>query len=223
MPVAKKKCKQCKEFEYAEKGVKVPAGFFCSMDHLLLFVQDKRDKDRERQKRKAKQSQAKKDKADRAHLRARKEAIKPASKFLSEAQAIFNKYIRIRDLEDPCISCGKPRQQIENEQGWKVGGCWDAGHFKTRGAKGQLRFILFNVHKQCKSCNGGGGRFSAKAATVDKQYRENLINKIGIEKVEWLENNNDLDLVKSDIEYLKRVKKIFSKKYRLYLKKFRGE
>jgi hypothetical protein len=165
---------------------------------------------------------AKKKKAERKDLKVRKEALKPKSKWLSEAQAIYNKYIRLRDFNDPCISCGKSKEEIEEAQGWKVGGCWDAGHFMTRGAKGQLRFILFNVHKQCKSCNGGSDKFSAKAATVGEKYRVNLIEKIGLEKVEFLENNNELDLKKGDIEYLKRIKKIFNKKFNLYKKRFRG-
>lgn len=183
------------------------------------MAKDKQDKQRKKQIAKAKQSQAKKDKTDRKIHRALKESIKPKSKWLAEAQASFNKYIRIRDYDDPCIACLKPRQIIEADQGWKTGGCWDAGHFMTRGAKGQLRFVLFNVHKQCKSCNGGGGKFSAKAATVDANYRVNLIEKIGIEKVEFLENSNELDFKKGDIEYLKRIKRIFNKRARFYEKR----
>ena len=151
----------------------------------------------------------------------RREALKKPTEWQSEAQSAFNKYIRIRDYKDGCISCSKTKDEVETAQGWKVGGCWDAGHFQTRGAKGQLRFVLFNVHKQCKSCNAGGGKFSSKAATVDSQYKASLIKKIGMKKVEWLENNNDIDLKKRDVNYLKRIKKIFNKKSRLYEKRFR--
>lgn len=219
MANSKLKCTFCKNRFRPEEveGKRTPAGWFCSLDHAIEYSIEARG----RQSKKAMQSQAKKEKADRALHRERKEAIKPKSKWLAEAQSAFNKYIRLRDYDKPCISCLKPKEVIEAEQGWKVGGCWDAGHFMTRGAKGQLRFVLFNVHKQCKSCNGGGGRFSAKAATVDANYRTNLIEKIGIEKVEFLENNNELDLKKGDIEYLKRIKTIFNKKYNLYKKLFR--
>lgn len=208
----KRKCKHCGEYKLAEEGIKTPLAWFCCHDHAVLFAQDKQAKQKQKQITKSKQSQAKKEKAARKLHREQKEAIKPKSKWLAESQAAFNKYIRLRDYDQPCISCLKPREVIEAEQGWKVGGCWDAGHFMTRGAKGQLRFVLFNVHKQCKSCNGGGGRFSAKAATVDANYRINLIEKIGIAKVEYLENNNDIDLKKGDIEYLKRIKRIFNKR-----------
>ena len=40
-------------------------------------------------------------------------------------------------------------------------------------------------------------------------------------KKKGLKNNNDIDLKKGYIEYLKRVKSIFSKKARLYEKRFR--
>ena len=222
MPVAKLKCKRCGDYQVRDKVKKTPFGNFCSSNHAIEFAQDKYKRDIERKKKKAKQSQVKKEKAIRDTYRGRKEAIKPKSKWLAEAQAVFNKYIRLRDYDHPCISCLKPREVIESEQGWKTGGCWDAGHFMTRGAKGQLRFVLFNVHKQCKSCNGGGGRFSAKAATVDANYRINLIEKIGIDKVERLENNNDVDLKKGDVEYLKRVKRIFNKRARFYEKRIKA-
>jgi len=45
-----------------------------------------------------------------------------------------------------------------------------------------------------------------------------LIKKIGLEKVLELENNNELDKNKKNIEYLNRVKRIFNKKHSLLLK-----
>lgn len=208
--MAVKKCSYCKV--KGEATIKTPVYSFCSFDCASNMAKDKQDKQRKKQF-------AKKERADRKRHRELKESIKPKSKWLSEAQAAFNKYIRFRDYHEPCISCLKPKEVIEYEQGWKAGGCWDAGHFMTRGAKGQLRFVLFNVHKQCKSCNGGGGKFSAKAATVDANYRINLIQKIGIDKVEFIENNNELDFKKGDIEYLKRIKRIFNKRARFYEKR----
>lgn len=207
MANSKKRCKYCKEYVPVESGIQVPGGFFCSFEHAAKFGNEKQANN----KAKAQRVQHKKDKL----------SIKPKAKWLAEAQALVNKYIRVRDYWEPCISCGKSKQEIEAEQGWKTGGAWDAGHFMTRGAKPQLRFILFNIHKQCKSCNAGGGKFSAKAATVDANYRINLIKKIGIKKVEWLENHNGPDARKGDTEYLKRIKKIFSKRFRLH-KKLKG-
>lgn len=208
------KCKHCGEFK--EESIKLPVGRFCCYEHAAEWARDKAECDF---MRKMNKEAKKKEKSDRMAHRERKQKLKPKSKILSEAQSAFNAYIRVRDYYKPCISCGKPREQVEREQGWKTGGCWDAGHFMTRGAKGQLRFVLYNVHKQCKSCNAGGGKFSHKAATVDTKYRENLIEKIGIDKVESLENNNEIDTKKNDVEYLERIKNIFNRRARWYKKR----
>ena len=209
-----KSCKHCKKSVRVETMTTRQFGNFCSVAHSLAWIDAN-------SKRLADKARTNREKLRRKETKERMIAIKTASQWRSEAQASVNKYIRIRDLHDGCISCGKSRQEVEVEQGWKIGGCWDAGHYQGRGKKGQLRFVLFNINKQCKSCNGGSGKYSHKADTVEKQYRVKLIDKIGLDKVEWLENNNELDHHRNDIEYLKRVKKIFSKKYRIYLKRFR--
>lgn len=217
MANSKRKCTGCDDRFVTETMLRLPVGHFHSIECATIYAQDKQKKARERKIAKAKREQQQKDKSARAKHREAKEAIKPLSKLKNEAQAAFNKYIRLRDYWDPCISCGKPKEVIEAEQGWKTGGCWDAGHFKTRGAKPQLRFNLYNVHKQCKSCNGGSGKFSHKAATVDAQYQSNLIEKIGRDKVVELNNNNES--VSFDADYYRRIKKIFNKKARLMQKR----
>lgn len=89
---------------------------------------------------------------------------------LKQAQRVFNYFIRERDKNDPCISCGKFHED------------YDAGHYVPQGQSSFLRFHEDNCHKEGKGCN-----------SFDKfhlvGYRKNLIRKIGIEKVEWLEEN----------------------------------
>lgn len=213
---SKKKCTGCGKRFTPDSMISFPAGVFHSIDCATTYAQNKIEQAKKRRIAKAKKDE----RLRRSEKRKAREAIKTISQLKKEAQASFNKYIRIRDYNLGCCSCCKSKQTVESEQGWKVGGCWDAGHFKTRGAKPQLRFNLFNVHKQCKPCNAGGGKFSAKAATVDEEYRIKLIEKIGEKRVIELENNNDI--VKFDREYLIRIKKIFNKKYRLYKNLFRN-
>lgn len=209
----KRKCRHCKEFSPVETGVMVPLGFFCCRDHALEHQQTKAmyavTKARASAERKDKALVKLKQKAVREQNTEIKEALKPWGKWLSEAQKEFNAYIRARDVHDGCISCGMERLDIESAQGWKIGGCWDAGHFRTRGAAGHLRFNQDNCHKQCKSCNAGSGKFSSKAATVDTFYRERLIHKIGLERVEALENDNTVR--KFSIAELKRTKELYKK------------
>lgn len=102
-----------------------------------------------------------------------KDTLKSMSHWLKITQQVFNEYIRLRDHLEPCISCGT----LDAPE-------WCAGHFRTRGAASQLRFDEDNVHKQCNQhCN-----MQLSGNIVN--YRPRLIAKIGIERVEALENNN---------------------------------
>lgn len=133
----------------------------------------------------------KREKAQRAKDKAWKQANKPLRKCVQEAQAEFNRYIRLRDRFENCISCDRPPHEIDSEQGWKPGGAWDCGHYLTVGSHPELRFNEDNAGRQCKACNGGAGRFSRKSRTVNQEYRENLVKRIGLERVEWLEGPHE--------------------------------
>jgi rubredoxin len=117
--------------------------------------------------------------------RIRKVELKPKREWMKGAQQAFNAYIRKRDENEPCISCGR----IEVE--CTVGGKWDCGHYLTVGAFPELRFDELNAHKQCKSCNAGSSKFARKGHTVAREYRDRLIKKIGIDRVEWLEGPHE--------------------------------
>lgn len=123
---------------------------------------------------------------ERKALRERKDAIKTRSEYMSEAQTAFNSWIRWRDRDLPCICCGKVA-----DESWKPGGSWDAGHFLGRGAYPELRFIEDNVHKQLKSCNAGSAKYAMKGKTVAQSYRVRLIEKIGLDRVEFLEGPHE--------------------------------
>jgi len=133
-----------------------------------------------------------------------KNGIKSLNDWIADAQVFFNRYIRLRDGELPCISCG--RVKVE----WTRGGEWDCGHYKSRGAFPELRFEELNAHKQCKSCNGGSAKFAKKGHTVGQDYEDNLIKKIGPENVEWL--NGPHEPKKYTIEDLKELKKTYQDK-----------
>ncbi len=119
-------------------------------------------------------------KAEAEKTRARRLALKTRQEWLAEAQEAFNRYVRLRDAALPCVSCGTTNPPM------LPGGQWDAGHWKSRGARPELRFNEDNCHKQCKVCNGGS-KFPRKAETVSDAYRIELIKRIGLEAVERLE------------------------------------
>jgi|DEB0MinimDraft_6_1074348.scaffolds.fasta_scaffold29365_2 hypothetical protein len=107
------------------------------------------------------------------------------------AQKHFNAYIRARDAGMPCVSCGRTESEVEQSEGWKPGGAWDCGHYLSVGSHPELRFEPMNAHRQCKSCNGGAGNYARKNHQVTAAYRVELVRRIGIENVEWLEGPHE--------------------------------
>lgn len=197
MANSKRKCKHCKSYEPAERGVRTPAGWFCSIEHAREYAQTKAQQKKSKAIATAKKEREVSD-------RKRKEALKTAGDYIKEAQTAVNRYVRARDYGKPCICCGAVMD-------WhKPGGAVDSGHYRSRGAAGHLRFNVFNIHAQSVKCN----RFLSGNA-VD--YRINLIKKIGLDRVERLEQDNTHR--KFTIDYLKRVKRIFTKRARWYEKR----
>lgn len=109
-----------------------------------------------------------KEKAELKENRKRKQALKPRSAYLKDAQVAFNTFIRTRDAMRACISCGGFSHDGELLTGSK----WDAGHFFSIGAHPALRFDERNCHKQCVKCN-------RDLSGNIHNYRRGLIKKLG--------------------------------------------
>jgi len=139
-------------------------------------------------------------KENRKALREYKDKNKTLSQRAKEAQSAINKYVRLRDHFKPCVSCG-----IEYQNN-KFGGLFDCGHYRARGSANHLRFNLHNMAKQCVRCN-------RDLSSNSINYRIELINRIGLDKVEALESDNTIR--KFDADYLIRIKRIFNKKARM--------
>ncbi|WP_294636610.1 recombination protein NinG [uncultured Aquabacterium sp.] len=145
---------------------------------VMCAVLDARIK-REQAETKKRQEQRRKDRETRDKLKTRAD-------WLKEAQAAFNAYIRARDADQPCISCGRHHT-----------GQWHAGHYLSRGARPELAMHPDNCHKQCAPCNT---HLSGNLVL----YRVNLINKIGLDRVEWLEGPHEpLKLTVPDIKAIR--------------------
>lgn len=191
MKAANRRCKTCRKKVPAESAFVTQLRAFCSFDCLQQFT-------------KSEQGRKTIAKSSLAETRERKQKLKTKSDYLKEAQAAFNAYVRARDKDDACISCGN---YVLNDQ---IGGGWDAGHYRSTGSAPHLRFHLWNCHKQCVKCN----RFLSGNVA---EYRKGLIKKIGIEKVEALESMNAVENTGKKDEYLIRLKRIFNKKKRKVL------
>lgn len=108
--------------------------------------------------------------------------------YLKIAQQVFNKWIRLRDTNQNCISCNKVI---------KDGNC-DAGHLWSAGGHANIRFNELNVNSQCsRPCN--------KDLSGDpNNYRIGFIRKYGKEKLEYLDSIAHTER-KYSIEELKEI------------------
>lgn len=176
-----KKCKNCKKSFEPERPMQSTCGYDCAIEW------------------------ANKPKAQKAYkIEKKKELMEKypdKSKWLSNAQTVVNRYIRLRDKNKPCCSCGH-----------KEGRQFHSGHYESVGGNQHQRFYTLNVHAQCSICN------NYKSGNLTN-YRAFMIEKYGIEKVEEIENNHESK--KYTVEYLQRLIKVFRKKIKLYETKFR--
>lgn len=141
----------------------------CAADYILA-QKAKQERLEARKKRES-------DKVDRQVVRQRKHALKTIPQLIREADRAFAAFVRERDrqLGYPCISSGRTLDWSGNQT--------DAGHFRSRGAASHLRYNEDNCHAQSKYEN------QWKSGNV-VQYRINLIERIGIARVQALENDN---------------------------------
>ncbi len=138
----------------------------CGISCAQAMAQHKREKE-----------SARREQEERRQTKARREKMKTLPQLLKEAQREFNRFIRLRDAGRVCISTSRPLASDV------VGGGYDAGHYRSVGSAGHLRFNEDNCHAQSKYAN------QYLAGDV-QAYRIGLIARIGIERVEALEANN---------------------------------
>lgn len=186
MANSKRRCTQCKTYKPVTSMQIKPAGAFCNMKCLMAYANDKKNTDRlVKIGRKEVNRQ----------LKQRKEKIKTLGEHKKELQTIFNKWVRLMDEGQPCISCQRHHT-----------GQYHAGHYRSVGSAPELRYEPLNVHRQCSACNN---HLSGNLI----QYRVNLIKKIGLEKVEWLEGKHEPKHYKiSDIVEMKATYRSFIRK-----------
>lgn len=123
-----------------------------------------------------------------------KEKLKSLSDIEKEAKVFFQHWIRLRDKDENCISCGIAQTTL-----------WDGGHFKKAEIYSGTIFNEKNCHKQCRKCNRflGGNELN---------YREGLVGRYGedyVLEVELLANK--LRTYKFSKEELIEIRNKYSK------------
>ena len=176
----KLKCRYCGKYSDRTTGIKVNLGFYCSYAHATSDGIRKANITR--------------NKEAKASLRVRRNNLKTLTEYCDELQILVNKYVRLRDVNEGCISCDKDKY-------WS--GQWHCSHYIPRGVSSFLRFNLWNMHKSCSVCN------NYKSGNIG-DYTPRLIEKIGQEKYDWIIANK-YTLSSFDIDYIIRAKKIVRK------------
>lgn len=171
----RKKCKRCGEYRDAESGVQTPAAWFCCHAHAIEFSMEASRKRTERLRAKAVRAQAadvkNAAKRDRERTAKRKKELN-RSHHLDQLQKLVNQWVvHVRDKDKPCCTCGTTNPFIK----------YDAGHYRSRGACPEARFILTNIHRQCSvRCNVHG-------SGMRSEYIDFIRAEYGQEHLDWLD------------------------------------
>ena len=127
-----------------------------------------------------------------------KEDARSLSFYEKNARASFQIFIRMRDKNLPCISCGTK----EAKQ-------WDGGHYLKAELYTGLIFNEINCNKQCSYCN------DYLSGNLIK-YRQGLLEKYGVEKIRNLENKADESRVYKFTKFeLLNIRKHYQQKIKL--------
>lgn len=175
---------------------------WCSVDCALVLAERRLAKIKRAAELKAHREKVKERKADQVT----RDSQKTRSEWLAEAKTAIQQFRRLEELAkgSGCMSCGRTQQEVQGTDGWKPGGAWDGGHFIGKGARPEIALEPLNIWLQCKSCNAGSGKYTRKGYTVNAAFRLNLIDRIGLEQVEWLEGPHEAKHY--DIDQLKAIK-----------------
>ncbi len=148
-----KKCKTCPV--YFEKSIYKPLQEVCGPFCAIKLVRSRTEAKEKKEWKKVK--------------KVWKDKLKTLGQHEQEARKVFQKFIRLRDNDLACISCGS----VHSKQ-------WDASHYYEAGVYSALIFDETNVHKACVTCN----RWHSGNLL---NYRNGLIERFGIGYVELLE------------------------------------
>lgn len=129
-------------------------------------------------------------KVDRKETKAKLEKLKTRSEHAKDTEKAVNRYVVVRDKDEPCISCGE-----------HYNGVYHAGHYRSVGSNPELRYEPLNIWKQCPACN-----LHKHGNLIE--YRKSLLVKIGAQKLDWLEGPHPM--TNYGIAELNEIKKHYS-------------
>lgn len=151
----RKRCKQCREFFDPIRPLQYLCKPSCAIEYIKAQAKKKEERDWKDRKREG------------------LEKLKTPGEYEQEARVFFQQWVRLRDKDLPCISCGRFADR------------YDGGHYFKAELYSGLIFHEDNCNKQCsRPCN-------KDLHGNEANYRIGLLKKIGEERVKWLEENKD--------------------------------
>lgn len=208
MANAKLKCKCHGEYQPRENLIINPKGKFCSFELMMGWANEQTTKRIEREKAKAKQVAVKKEKDFNRETKRLKESIKKRTGkngHYDNFKTVLHKYIKhVLRKGEPCYTCDLQQKFGDSPQAFHV------GHFIPQKQVDPRRFMLENLRIQCYKCN-------AQNSGMRAEYKQRLIEEIGIDKVEWLECDVNHKSLKEQYLEVSDIKAETSR-YRLLIK-----
>ena len=147
-----RRCKVCENIFIPQRFMQATCDYKCAIKHAHTI-------------------KANKEKAEwKREQKAGYEKLKTLGQYEADAKKSFQKWVRLRDADENCISCNGNDKDL-----------WDGGHFKKAEIYSGVIFNPANCHKQCRKCNRflGGNEL---------MYRQGLIQRYGLEYTENIEN-----------------------------------
>ncbi len=120
-----------------------------------------------------------------------------------DVQKIANRIGKLKEMIKgnlDCCTCGGRSPQM------------DGGHWLPTSTYSPIRYNVCQINPQCKSCN----RFNGG---MPKEYREYMIEKVGLEKVLWFESHKGTTM-RYSLDYLLRYKRVMGKKLKKMEKRY---
>lgn len=140
--------------------------------------------------------QARMEREQRAEKKARLRELNPLQYWLKRAEKAVNAFIRERDKDQPCISCGTYDAST-----------WHAGHWISVGASSALRYDQANIHKQCHQCNWyEGGKSTDYEARLPARIGQAEVDRLKYARRErkWTRE----DCLAIEVEFRSRLKEL---------------
>jgi len=144
---------------------------------------------------------ANKDNVKQKEINKQKREFRQSDKTIlkEKVQKLANKYGRLREFSRGnvfCVTCGAKNVKF------------DGGHFLPTSTYPSIRYYTLQINPQCVNCNQyNGGK--------PKEYREYMIKRFGLKKVEDLEAQHRVSR-KYTVEYYQKYLRVMSKRLKKY-------